>query len=422
MRVEWLAVTENPARDDRLIAYVEYAQDTEFGNNASELRAVSVSRDPLKEHALEVSLNAPSAAIEDQTHSTTVTVTNHGPSAATSRTLVFSPAYLIPVSPPAGCVEDQASGNVFCDLTGMAANSSRTFVFSGLVSYQQTYGLNVAAFLTESGNDLHSYPQEASQWLTVEHDPSTLHSLELAVNGVPSEYFINDSVTATASVTNHGPSSSPPREFSIFTEGLSLNVPAGCQDEAWRIMCPIPSLGVGATWTQTITGTASTRTPNANLEINVMGHELETDAHTTSFYKSFPVRGFVGLLGGSFMPAPASSVKVNTAQTFTVVITNTGSFSSVPDMLRVQLDRPDGAPLGGIGTGGLSACDHILATAYQQVEFCAVPVIPVGGSWSFSYTVSDSSVGRFRTQAATIGSNDRTGNSAYHEINTTGNP
>jgi hypothetical protein len=422
VRVDWLAVTENPARDDRLIAYIEYAQDTEFSNNASELRAVSVSRDPLKEHALELALNAPSTAIEGQTHTSSVTVTNHGPSAATSRTLVFSPAFLIPVTPPTGCSEDTASGNVFCDLTGMGANSSRTFVFSGTASFQQTYGLNVSAALTGSGNDLHTYPQEAYQYVYVERDPNTLHSLELAVGGVQSEYFVNDPVTAIASVTNHGPSSSPPRELSIFKEGLGLNIPAGCSDEGWRIMCPIPSLGVGATWTQTITGTASTRTPNANLEINVMGNELESYNHITSFYKSFPVRGFVGLLGASFTPAPASSVKVNMAQTFTVVVTNTGQFSSVPDMLRVQFDRPDGAPLGGIGTGGLSACDHILVTASQQVEFCAVPVIPVGGSWSFSYTVSDSSVGRFRTQAATIGSNDRTGNSAYHEINTTRNP
>ena len=94
----------------------------------------------------------------------------------------------------------------------------------------------------------------------------------------------------------------------------------------------------------------------------------------------------------------------------------------MPDILKIQFDRPDGTPLGAISTSGLSACDHILATASQRIEFCPVPVILVGSSWSFSYTMSDSGVGRFRTQAATIGSNDRTGNSAYHEINTTGNP
>jgi hypothetical protein len=385
---------------NKLSAYVQYGFDTNVSNSFIENpNRVIVARDPQKEHALEVKLTAPSSAIEGQTHTSSVTVTNHGPNVATSRTLKFSPASLIPVTTPAGCVDDSYSGEILCDLTGMAANTSRTFTFSGTASYQQwVWNLNVSASLTESGNDLNTFTQHAYQYLYVQRDPNTVHSLEVSVTGVNSEY------------------ASPPREVGIFENGLTLNVPAGCNDEGWRIACPIPALAVGATWTQTLTGTAITQTTNGSLEINLPGHELETYNHATSVYKSFPVRGYVGLFSASFTPAPALRFNINEAQTFTVVITNSGQYTSVPDMLKIDVSTPEGPHMTGATFTGLSGCDPILDNPYGRVDFCPVPAIPVGGSWSFSYTLATPNIAYFRTRAETIGDNERTGTIAYHEF------
>jgi hypothetical protein len=344
-------------------------------------------------------------------------VINHGPNIATSRTLRFSPASLIPVTAPAGCVDDSYSGEILCDLTGMAANTSRIFVFFGTASYQQwVWGLNVSASLTESGNDLNTFTQHTYQWLYVQRDPNTVHSLEVSVTGVQSEYFVNDPVNTIITVKNFGPSASPPREVGIFENGLTLNVPAGCNNEGWRIACPIPALAVGATWTQSLTGTATTQTTNGSLEINLPGHDLETYNHVTSVYKSFPVRGYVGLFSAAFTPAPASRFNINEAQTFTVVITNSGQYTSVPDILKIDVSTPEGPHMTGATFTGLSGCDPILDNPYGRVDFCPVPAIPVGGSWSFSYTLATPNIAYFRTRAETIGDNERTGTIAYHEF------
>jgi hypothetical protein len=403
---------------NKLTGYVQYQFDTNTSNNfLTNPNGVIVARDPQKEHALEVKLTAPGNAIEGQTHTSTVIVTNHGPNIATSRTLRFSPASLIPVTAPAGCVDDDYSGEILCDLTGMAANTSRTFTFSGTALYQQwVWNLNVSASLTESGNDLNTFTQHAYQYLYVQRDPNTVHSLEVGVTGVQSEYFVGDAVNASITVKNFGPSASPPREVGIFENGLTLNVPAGCNNEGWRIACPIPALAVGATWTQTLTGTATTQTPNGSLEVNLPGHELETYNHATSVYKSFQVRGYVGLFSAAFTPAPASRFNINEAQTFTVVITNSGLYTSVPDILKIDMQTPEGPHMTGATFTGLSGCDPILDNPYGRVDFCPVPAIPVGGSWSFSYTLATPNIAYFRTRAETIGDNERTGTIAYHEF------
>jgi hypothetical protein len=250
IRAEAITTTGNT-----LTGLVQYQFDTNTGNNfITNPNGVIVSRDPQKEHALEVQLTAPDSIIEGETHTSSVTVINHGPNVATSRTLVFSPAELIPVTAPAGCIENSYSGNVLCDLTGMAANTSRTFVFSGTATYQQwVWNLNVSASLTDSSNDLNTFAQHAYQYLYVQRDSNTVHSLEVSVTGLNAEYFVNDPVNASITVKNYGPSASPPREFGIFENGLTLNVPAACNDEGWRIACPIPALEIGAIWTQPLT-------------------------------------------------------------------------------------------------------------------------------------------------------------------------
>jgi hypothetical protein len=403
---------------NKLTGYVQYQFDTNTSNNfITNPEGVVVARDPQKEHALEVQLTAADSAIEGQTHTSSVTVTNHGPNIATSITLRFSPASLIPVTAPLGCVDDEYSGEILCDLTGMAANTSRTFVFSGTASYQQwVWNLNVSASLTESGNDLNTFTQHAYQYLYVERDPNTVHSLEVGLTGMNSEYFVGDAVNANITVKNHGPSASPPRELGIFENGLTLNVPAGCNNEGWRIACPIPALEVGAIWTQTLTGTATTQTTNGSLEVNLPGHELETYNHATSFYRSFPVRGYVGLFSAAFTPAPASRFNINEAQTFTVVITNSGLYTSVPDILKIDVQTPEGPHMTGATFTGLTGCDPIINNPYGRIDFCPVPAIPVGGSWSFSYTLATPNIAYFLTRAETIGDNERSGTIAYHEF------
>jgi hypothetical protein len=403
---------------NKLTGYVQYQFDTNTSNNfITNPNPVLVSRDPQKEHALEVKLTAPNSAIEGQTHTSSVTVTNHGPNVATSRTLIFSPASLIPVTAPAGCIDDSYSGEILCDLTGMAVNTSRTFTFSGTASYQQwVWNLHVNASLTESGNDLNTFAQTDYKYLYVQRDPNTVHSLEVSVTGVQSEYFVGDAMNASITVKNYGPSASPPREFGIFENGLTLNTPAGCNDEGWRIACPIPALAVGATWTQTLTGTATTQTPNGSLKVNLPGHDLETYNHVTSVYKSFRVRGYVGLFSAAFTPAPASSFNINEAQTFTVVITNSGQYTSVPDILKIDVQTPEGPHMTGATFTGLSGCDPIINNPYGRIDFCPVPAILVGGSWSFLYTLATPNIAYFRTRAETIGDNERSGTIAYHEF------
>jgi CARDB len=130
VHVPWRADHPTSNGGDRLQVVVEYQNDTNTSNNSdTTLEHVQVARDPLKEHALEVSLNATQNAIEGQTHTSSVTVTNHGPNVATSRSLVFTPSFLIPVSTPAGCTQDLESSDIFCSLTGMTANTSRTLSF-----------------------------------------------------------------------------------------------------------------------------------------------------------------------------------------------------------------------------------------------------------------------------------------------------
>jgi hypothetical protein len=309
---------------------------------------------------------------------------------------------------------------IFCSLTGMTANTSRTFVFSGTASYQQWTGATIEVSLTSSGNDLGTFAQSQSGFVYVERDPNTLHSLELSVTGVQAEYFVSDSVNVNLTVTNQGPSVAPPRELSISRTLVNLEMPAGCTDEGWRIACPIPSLGVGATWTQGLTGTASDQGTNGYLNFNLPGHELETYSHPTSFYQSFPVHGFVGTLSAAFTPAPPSSFDIANAQTFTVVITNSGQYTSLEDFLNVQIDRPNGGVLGGITSSIQGACaGPPFSNPYSISRFCTIPAIAPGSSYSFSYTVNDTSAGRLRTQASLTGSNEYTGTIAYHEINTT---
>jgi hypothetical protein len=419
LRVPWVGQAVTQSGGDRLQAYLVYAQDTDSGNNFKLTTQIAVARNPQKAHALEVQLTAPSSAIEGQTHTTTVTVTNHGPNLATSRSLKFSPAYLVPVATPTGCVNNTSNTDIVCDLTGMPANSSRTFVFSGTALYQQwVWNVNVNASLTESANDLNTFAQSASKYLYVERDPSTLHSLGLTVTGVNAEYFVNDPFSATATVTNYGPANSPPREISIYKpdNGITLNAPAGCNTEYWGFTCPIPSLSVNATWTQTLTGTATRQNRNESLQISLQGHDRDTRNHTGSFYKSINVRGYVGLLSTAFTPAPASSININEAQSFTVVVTNTGQYTSVPDTLRLKIETPDGPQLTGTSFTGLNGCDSILNNPYSRVEFCPIPAIPVGSSWSFTYTLSTPNTVAFRSRADTIGNNDRTYLIGYHEF------
>jgi hypothetical protein len=64
----------------------------------------------------------------------------------------------------------------------------------------------------------------------------------------------------------------------------------------------------------------------------------------------------------------------------------------------------------------LSGCDPILDNPYGRIDFCPVPAIPVGGSWSFSYTLATPNIAYFRTRAETIGDNERSGTIAYHEF------
>jgi hypothetical protein len=404
-----------------LTGYVEYGFDTNSNNNfLTNPNPVIVSRDPFKEHALEVSLNAPGSVIAGQTHTSSVTVTNHGPNTATSRSLIFVPSFLIPTAAPAGCTLDTSSDEVVCDLTGMAANTSRTFVFSGTASYQQWASSEVEAYFTSSGNDSDAYPQGQNQYVSVERDPNTLHSLELAVTGVPAEYFVNDPVNASITVTNHGPSSSPARDVILQKNLLNLTVPAGCNNQGSSITCSIPSLPLGSTWTRALTGTASTYGQNGYLNISLSGHDLETSAHTGSFYKTFAVHGFVGTLSAGFTPAPPASFDIGNAQTFTVIITNSGQYTSVNDALNIQIDRPNGAVLGAVTSSVQNDCAGPPFPTGNINQFCGLGPIAPGSSYSFSFTVSTSTIGRLRLQASLIGSgNEYTGNIAYHEINTT---
>jgi hypothetical protein len=417
VRVPWLANRISTNGGDQVDAGVQYAQDMDTSNNFKRTpERVQVARDPLKEHALEVSLNAPASAIEGQTHTSSVTVTNHGPNAATSRTLIFIAAYLIPVTAPAGCVEDLESDEILCPLTGMAANTSRTFSFSGTASYQQYANAEVEAYVTQSGNDLELHPQDQNRYVYVERDPSTLHALELAVTGLQAEYFVNDAVNLTLSVTNHGPSSSPPRALSISKELINLNASADCDDQSGDIECEIPSLPVGGTWTRALSGTATEQGTNGYFNANLNWHELDSNNYPSSVYETFPVRGFVGTLSASFTPTPPSSVDISSPQTFTVVITNTGQYTSVNDALNIIIDRPDGTPFGAVTSSIQDSCAGPPFPTGNINRFCGFGPIAPGSSYPFSFTVSTSTVGRLRVRASLIGGgNEYTGNIAYHE-------
>jgi hypothetical protein len=417
VRVPWLANRITTNGGDQVDAGVQYAQDTDNTNNFNRTTAhVQVARDPLKEHALEVSMNAPSNVIEGQTHTSSVTVTNHGPNAATSRTLIFTPAFLIPVTAPAGCTKDLESDEILCPLTGMAANTSRTFSFSGTAQYQQYANAEVEVYVTQSGNDLELHPQDQNRYVYVERDPSTLHALEVSMTGLQAEYFVNDAVNLTLSVTNHGPSISPPRALSISKELINLNTPAGCDDQSGDIECEIPSLPVGATWTRAVTGSASTQGTNGYFNANLNWHELDSNNYPSSVYETFAVRGFVGTLSASFTPVPPSSVDISSPQTFTVVITNTGQYTSVDGALNIIIDRPDGTPFGAVTSSIQTACAGPPFPTGNINRFCGFGPIAPGSSYPFSFTVSTSTVGRLRVRASLIGGgNEYTGNIAYHE-------
>jgi hypothetical protein len=406
---------------NKLTGYVQYQFDTNTGNNfLTNPDGVVVARDPFKEHALQVSLNAPDSATENQAHTSSVTVTNHGPNATTSRSLVFSPPSLIPVLvAPAGCELDQASDSILCDLSGMPANTSRTFAFTGRASYQMYASSQVRVSLTLSGNDLNSFAQSGYKYVYVRRDPNTVHSLDVAISGLNADYLIGDPISFTTTVTNKGPSASPARMLRIHHYGFQLAVPAGCDDDGYNYECPIPPLAVNASVTQSWSGTASTRTNSAGVQAQLDYNELETFDYNVSPNKSFQVRGQVGNLTTAFTPSPPSSFDIATAQSFTVVVTNNGLFSSVPDSLGILLNRPGYLPLMGLTTSGLQGCDLTISSDDTRRWACAIPPIAPGSSWSFSFTVNDTQTGRFKLEAMPNGDNDQSGLIAYHEVNTT---
>ncbi len=186
-----------------------------------------------------------------------LTVTNHGPSKATS-VAISDPLpdglSFVSAAPPPGCVAEPTSGVLACAVGDLASGASHT------VSLTVKADLDASGMLTNrasvSGQQSDPNPDNNSDTAKVEvvgADLGVVKSLES-----PAAPVTGDVVTYRLTATNHGPS---PATGVVLNDALPAGLSAvssnrtECSVVAGAIECAVGDLAVGASFTVEIKGT-----------------------------------------------------------------------------------------------------------------------------------------------------------------------
>ena len=197
---------------------------------------------------VEVTKTGPATADPGGTITYTLSVTNHGPDAATN-VIVADPVAepLVTVeSLPAGCTE--VAGTVLCNAGTLAVNETKTFTFTVKLAGGLAAGTQITdcAQVKSTRTLLRSVKGEPSCVQTVIEAPATA-DISMAKTG-PATVAPGDTYSYTLTATNNGPDAAEnvvvtePTDPSLVTV---ISVPAGCTAAGGMVTCDAGTLAVG---------------------------------------------------------------------------------------------------------------------------------------------------------------------------------
>ena len=363
---------------------------------------------------------APNAVLAGQTLTDTVTVTNHGSSAAAgaayTETIPANTTFQ-DLMPPAGwtCVtpESGSTGTVSCTLTGVgfAAGASAHFTLTLNVPANVLDGSSISATATTGSrtND----PNQTNNASTSQATVSTVADLAVSDAASPSPVVAGQDVTYTATLTNTGPSDavSPVVTLTIPTSttfvslaapnGWSCGVPnasgvvtctaltlATGQTVAFRLVVRVdPSTSDGVTLTSVTGASAATTDPNLSNNTASAGARVvvRADLQMTNIVVPTPMLpGQTVTYRAAFSNAGPSDAR---GVVFTEIVPAAATF--------VAVTAPDGwacAPLTMNGTTTVSCTASTLDVSATGTIALSVRVDP------------DATGGTILTAASTISS------------------
>ncbi|KPF69967.1 hypothetical protein IP84_03580 [beta proteobacterium AAP99] len=227
-------------------------QDPNPANNSAQ-----ASSNVTPQADMQASVNVPASAVAGQPVTVTGACTNNGPSPAAAPTCALSG---LPAGATQSCTPSPAPNPL---AVGSAITCTSTFPAPG------TGPLNISATAGTSTAD----PNPGNNTATQPLNPSAVADMAAAVSGFPANPLAGSTVSGTVTCTNGGPSAAANANCAV--SGLPPGASVSCTPSV-----PVGSLGVGAsiscavsytapaTGSVTVTGTASSSTPDSNAGNN----------------------------------------------------------------------------------------------------------------------------------------------------------
>ncbi len=204
----------------------------------------------------------------------TVTVTNHGPSDASSVVLTDTLPGEVTFVSAAGCTHDGSAfgGDVTCPIGNLVAGASQIFTITSFVepcTLPGTIMLNVASL---THNPAETDPGPNANTFNLNTTVTTLADVSVTKTDTPDPALAGTRVTYTVTITNAGPSCA--RDVSLldtfgpntlFQEGFS---DISCVDGGTTATCAQGTMTVGQTNVLTLVGKVACDTIDGTLEVN----------------------------------------------------------------------------------------------------------------------------------------------------------
>jgi len=281
---------------------------------------------------------SPATAIAGESLTYTLTITNSGPSTATSVIVTDT----LPAGVTVGSVSPKCghSGRtVTCTLGDLVRDHTATLTAVVTVNSSVTGTISNSAIVTATTTDTNTVNNTASEETTV----TTEADLSVAKSANPSTVIAGHNLTYTIAITNNGPSDATgvtltdtlPAELAFGTAS------AGCTHEPseHRVICNIGSRISHATATITTTGTVTSPLPNGTPLINtatIGGGQADPDAENNTAQAQATVQSAPILsLVKRDDPEP---VEAGAELVYTLTFTNTGNEIATGVILTDVLD------------------------------------------------------------------------------------
>ena len=305
-----------------------------------------------------------------------LTVTNHGPSKATS-VAITDPLpdglSFVSATPPPGCVAQPTSGVLACAIGDLASGASHTVRLT--VKADLDASGTLANTASVAGRQSDPNPGNNSDTATVEVIGADLGVVKRLVS--PAKPATGDLVTYELTVTNHGPSPAtgvmlhdalPAGLSSVGSHSTECSVGAGAVD------CPLGDLPVGGSFTVEITGTVEPGLTELINRAAVTGVEDDPDPSNNQDEVTTPVGHVADLSIVKDADEATTTPGGDLAYTFTV--RNDG-----PDAA-TGIEVTDVLPDGLAWVGGDAGCG-----ASGQTVTCSIASLAPGGQAQVSIAV-----------------------------------